>query len=646
IDIDMTWVWLIPLCPLLGAIAAATLGPRWMPRRCGWPVIVGTAVSVALALLLLGILAAADPDPAAPNEGILYKVTGYNWLHVGTLQSYIGAYVDPLTAVMLVTVSLVSLMVVIYSAGYMAGDRGYARFFGFMGLFVFSMLMLVLADNFLMLYIFWEAVGLCSYLLIGFYYQRPAAAAAAKKAFIVNRIGDFGFAIGILLIYLNFHSVDFQMVFHRLIHDATFVEQHQNLITLIGLCLFAGACGKSAQLPLYVWLPDAMEGPSPVSALIHAATMVTAGVYMVVRCGAIFTASTTALIVVATVGCLTALFAALIALAQTDIKRILAYSTISQLGYMFLAVGVGAASAGIFHLYTHAFFKALLFLAAGAVMHAMHDHIDLKDLGGLWKDIPHAHKLFLVGALALAGCPLFAGFFSKDAILFAALNHPYLKVLGWLAVLTAALTAFYTFRCYFLAFHGPRRLPDGVEYPHEIPIMTYAMIPLAAGAFLAGYVNIGWFGHGFDSFLGHSPSVMRFDELAGGGHGISHLLVGGLSLLLFAAGLIAAAILYLPNQLRAVKLGGTFEATRRLLANKFYVDEIYDAVFVVPLRRAGRFCFGSDNWIIDSILWIITFIPRLAGALLQLTQRGRMQTYALWMLTGLAIIFLLVLRAL
>jgi len=506
----MTWVWLIPLLPLLGAVLAAVLGPTVLPRRCPWLVVAGVAASVILSLVLLGIINNAAEDETSKT------ITGYDWLHVGSLQSFIQGAVDPLTVVMLVTVSVVSLMVMIYSVGYMAGDRGYARFFAFMGLFVFSMLMLVLADNFLMLYIFWEAVGLCSYLLIGFYYQRPSAAAAAKKAFLVNRIGDFGFAIGILLIYLNFHTVDFQAVFAAVPEKAA-AEPH--LITAIALCLFAGACGKSAQLPLYVWLPDAMEGPSPVSALIHAATMVTAGVYMVVRCGAIFTASGTALMVVAVVGCCTAFFAALIALAQTDIKRILAYSTISQLGYMFLAVGVGAASAGIFHLYTHAFFKALLFLSAGAIMHAMHNHIDLKDMGGLKNDIPWTRWLFLIGALALAGCPMLAGFFSKDQILAASLNHQYLYPLGIVAVITAALTAFYTFRCYFLVFHGPRRIPDDVEHPHETPIMSYAMVPLALGAIAAGYVSLG---HTFSGFLDSSKSIAQYNSLSLIGHTISH----------------------------------------------------------------------------------------------------------------------------
>jgi len=626
----MTWVWLIPLLPLLGAVLTAVIGPRFL-KQTHWLVIIGVAVAAILSLTLLShVNRAADHKIAVP---------GYDWIQMGSLNTLIQGSVDPLTAIMFVTVSIVSLLVIIYSSGYMSGDRGYVRFFAFMGLFVFSMLMLVLADNFLMLYIFWEAVGLCSYLLIGFYYQRPAAAAAAKKAFLVNRIGDFGFAIGILLIYLNFGTVDYSAVFERIPEIAA---SHPGLITAIALCLFAGACGKSAQLPLYVWLPDAMEGPSPVSALIHAATMVTAGVYMVVRCGAIFTQSATAMTVVAVVGALTAFFAACIALAQTDIKRILAYSTISQLGYMFLAAGVGAAGAAIFHLYTHAFFKALLFLAAGSIMHAMHDHIDLKNIGGLKKDIPWTYWTFLFGALALAGFPGLAGFFSKDEILAAALNHPTLSILGWLAVLTAAMTAFYTFRCFFLAFHGPRLVPDDVEHPHETPVMNYVLAVFAFGAIFAGYFNVfgnpGWFEH----FLDKSASVHHFAH--GEEHGpYSHTIVMLISIGVVLAGIGLAAWIYYAGREKAELLAqGPFKPIRNFLAHKCYIDELYDTIFIKPLRKFGQVCFGNDNWVIDSLLWIITAIPRALGALTSTTQRGVLQDYALLMLLGLAVIFLFI----
>ncbi len=646
-----TWIWLIPLLPLLASMVTAVFGPAQLKHRSHWPVIIGIALSAVLSLVALSI---------GPGEDHVAVIKGYDWLQVGSLQSLISSLVDPLSLIMLVTVSLIATLVAVYSSGYMAGDRGYARYFAFIGLFAFSMLMLVLADNFLMLYIFWEAVGLCSYLLIGFYYQRPAAAAAAKKAFLVNRIGDFGFAIGILLIYLNFGTVNFQQVFALVPQVA---ENDPGLITLISLCLFAGATGKSAQLPLYVWLPDAMEGPSPVSALIHAATMVTAGVYMVVRCGALFVASPVALTIVAVVGGLTAFFAATIALAQTDIKRILAYSTISQLGYMFLAVGVGAASAGIFHLYTHAFFKALLFLAAGSIMHAMHDHIDLKDIGGLRKDIPFTFWTFLVGALALAGCPGLSGFFSKDEILAASLNHPSLSILGWLAVLTAGLTAFYTFRCFFLAFFGPRKIPSDVEHPHETPVMNYVLIALAVGALLAGYVHFGGEHGVLHDFLGDSRSVAAFehgdtshhdaaavDMYAGetdhAAHGLSHKLVMAISVGVFAIGIGLAWLLYRNGRDQAMMMSETiFSVPNKILANKYYVDEAYHRVIVRPLQNIGHFCFGSDNYLIDSLLWVITAVPRLLGWLFGLLHRGNLQGYAFMMLLSLAIIFIFVMRA-
>ncbi len=629
----MTWVWLIPLLPLLGAVLTAAVGPRFI-KQSHWLVIIGVAVAAILSVTLLSIVN-QDTD----NK---IEVPGYDWIQMDSLQTYIQGAVDPLTAIMLVTVSIVSLLVVIYSSGYMSGDRGYARFFAFMGLFVFSMLMLVLADNFLMLYIFWEAVGLCSYLLIGFYYKRPSAAAAAKKAFLVNRIGDFGFAIGILLIYLNFGTVNYSDVFAAV---PAMAQTNPGLITAIALCLFTGACGKSAQLPLYVWLPDAMEGPSPVSALIHAATMVTAGVYMVVRCGAIFTESPFAMTVVAVVGALTAFFAACIALAQTDIKRILAYSTISQLGYMFLAAGVGAAGAAIFHLYTHAFFKALLFLAAGSIMHAMHDHIDLKKIGGLKKDIPWTYWTFLIGALALAGFPGLAGFFSKDEILAAALNHEHLSILGWLAVLTAAMTAFYTFRCFFLAFHGPRLVPDDVEHPHETPIMNYVLVILAFGAIFVGYANNPYHIFGehswFEGFLDHSASVEKYVHLTENSPHVtySHFAVTIISIVVVGAGIGLAAWIYYSGREKAELLAqGPIKPIRNFFANKCYVDELYDTIFIKPLRNFGHVCFGNDNWVIDSLLWIITTIPRGLGALTRSTQRGVLQDYALMMLVGLAVI--------
>ncbi|MFQ5496182.1 MAG: NADH-quinone oxidoreductase subunit L, partial [Phycisphaerae bacterium] len=434
----------ILLAPLAGSILAGALGSRVLRGRTHWAAILGVGGALAAAIvLLLQVI-------GAPQGAAVATIPVYEWLANGTSSPFLVEFlIDPLTAVMLLTVTGVSLLVVIYSRDYMREhgkpERGYERFFSFLALFVFSMCALVLGGNFLLLYLGWEAVGLCSYLLIGFYYGRPAAAAAAKKAFLVTRVGDFGFGLGILLIYLTIGHLDYQTVFaafkaataHGGQGDASLLALVLNLdmaaatqtlslihdrVTPIALLLLCGACGKSAQLPLHVWLPDAMEGPSPVSALIHAATMVTAGVYMIARCGAIFTASATAMTVVAVIGAATALFAATIALVQTDMKRILAYSTISQLGYMVLGVGVYAADSAMFHLFTHAFFKALLFLGAGSVMHAMGGIIDVRHFGGLRKLLPWTFRTFLVGAAALAGFPLLSGFFSKDEIIHHALS--------------------------------------------------------------------------------------------------------------------------------------------------------------------------------------------------------------------------------
>ena len=532
------------------------------------------------------------------------------------------------------------------------------------------------------MYLGWELVGLCSYLLIGFYYQRPAAAAAAKKAFLVNRIGDFGFGLGVLLIYLTFHTLDYQAVFAATtaaMSGATDQLQQvlgladtasatrvmlviQERVAVIALLLFCGAIGKSAQLPLYVWLPDAMEGPSPVSALIHAATMVTAGVYMVARCGALFVADYRVMIVVAVVGGVTALFAATIALAQYDMKRILAYSTISQLGYMFLGLGAYAADSAIFHLYTHAFFKALLFLAAGSVMHAMGGIIDLRRFGGLKRILPVTFVTFVIGSLSLAGFPLLAGFWSKDEIIHAALQQQ--PVLGYLALFTAVLTAFYTFRMVFLAFFGREKIPAGVHARESGGWMLLSLALLSVGAIFAGYAGVHAFGG--QGFLGLFEPQGRFQEflhpvfapfttasaqmqLGSGGqgpHGVEAAhdytlmyVSAGLTVL----GIVVAYLCYvgLPTLPRALR--DAWPRAYRLLNQKYYVDEIYDAVVVGPLRRLGDFCFGMDNYFVDGLIWVVTAVPQFLGHVLRSTQRGAMQTYGLGMVTGLIVIVVLVL---
>ncbi|MBN1342620.1 MAG: NADH-quinone oxidoreductase subunit L [Phycisphaerae bacterium] len=656
---------LIPLLPLLGA-ALVGVFLRVLRGQAHWPVIlgVGGAFVVSMVVWLGGGHGHGDTEHAT---SLIVNV--YQWFPtgegaIGSAKAFFNVLflIDPLTIVMLLTVTGVSTLVVIYSVGYMREhdghpERGYERFFAFMGLFVFSMCSLVLAGNFLLLYLGWEAVGLCSYLLIGFYYQRPSAAAAAKKAFLVNRIGDFGFGLGVLLIYLTYGALDYATVFEAtrvaLEHDMTMPDklailgqldiaapaelirtlEHSSRLTWIALLLFCGAVGKSAQLPLYVWLPDAMEGPSPVSALIHAATMVTAGVYMVARCGIIFAHSETAMIVVAWTGGLTALFSATIALAQYDLKRILAYSTVSQLGYMFLALGVAAPAAAIFHLHTHAFFKGLLFLAAGSVMHAMAGVIDVRKLGGLSKQMPITCLTFWIGGLALAGFPLLSGFWSKDEIVAAALhaNTP----LGIMAVVTAVMTAFYTFRAIFLTFHGEPRLPEGA-HPHEQPrVMTGPLCVLAVGAALAGYWNIaGHFGH----FLAPSLTVLHGGEH---GHDYPVMVMSGL---LAIAGILAAYVVYNQRPVIAEKTAAAFPSVFRLLNNKWYVDEIYDVFIIRPLRGIGRLCWTIDDWGIDGIIWIVTAVPRaIAWILQQVFQRGALQGYALSGALAIAIILAIVL---
>jgi len=662
-------IW-IPLLPLIAAALVGVVGLRWLRDRSHWLVLIGVGGALVIAVQIFAGVA----TQAGRAEGVGHAVMSqtyvvYQWLMVdGASWLNVAFRVDTLSAVMLLTVLIVSFLVVAYSVGYMRdhhghAERGYERFFACLAIFVFSMTTLVLAGNFLLLYLGWELVGLSSYLLIGFHYERPAAAAAAKKAFLVNRIGDFGFALGILLIYLTFGTLDYQPVFdavtaamnHR--PDAFMtalgieggadvsgmMEIVRDRVTLIALLLFCGAMGKSAQLPLHVWLPDAMEGPTPVSALIHAATMVTAGVYMVARCHAIFAASTYAMWFVATIGAATALFAATIALTQFDMKRILAYSTLSQLGYMFLGLGVGAFDSAIFHLYTHAFFKALLFLGAGSVMHAMAGTIDIRKFGGLRSAMPITFWTFWIGGLALAGFPFLAGFWSKDEIIHAAMHGRY-PWLGWIGLVTALLTAFYTFRMIYLAFYGEQKLPRGVEHAHESPRwMTGPLIVLAIGAVFAGYVGVTVHGGGFAGFLEPHGAFHRFlGPSVGTAHGVvaehaDHTLMY-VSAILAVVGILTARFFYLrrpsiPGAI-ALRAGPVY----RLLFNKYYVDEFYDLAFVRTLRRLGDACYAVDRYFINAILWIISAVPRAIGFGFKTWQQGAMQGYALGMVAGLVVI--------
>ena len=618
---------LILILPLASACIAGAFGPSVLKDRTHWPVILGVAGAAIFSFILFGIIKCQGSG--SPEHNV------YEWISNGAGWFRVNFWIDPLTAVMLTTVTFIATLIIIYSRDYMRhnnhAEKGYERFFAFMALFVFSMCALVIGGNFLLLYLGWEAVGLCSYLLIGFYYPKPSAAAAAKKAFLVNRIGDFGFGLGILLIYLKCGNLNYSHV----LSDVG-IAQLGDSAWIVALLLFCGAVGKSAQLPLYVWLPDAMEGPSPVSALIHAATMVTAGVYMVARCGLIFVQNEHVMLVVAIVGGATALFAATIAIAQYDMKRILAYSTISQLGYMFLGLGVYAADAAVFHLFTHAFFKALLFLGAGSVMHAMGGIIDVRKFGGLRKVVPVTFLTFIIGSAALAGFPFLSGFYSKDMIIHHALEvHP---VLGIIGVITAALTAFYTFRMVFLAFFGEKKIPAGV-HAHESG--TWMLIPLcvlSAGAIVCGFL----FEHSLPEFLAVVVSPFKHG-LSSLHHGhMSHVVVSVASGIIAVGGILVAAVMYIWSPGIPEKIKSSAWPVFKLLNNKYYVDELYDAIIVSPLKNLGKALYAFDQYVIDGLVWLVTAIPRFIGFMMRSYQQGSLQGYGVMMVTVLGILLLVV----
>jgi len=608
-------VWLIPAFPLAGALANMFFG-RQVGHRAHW-----IAVPALAGAFVVACVIAARVFSGAPIVSTLGP-----WIVAGDFEARITASVDNLTGVMLLVVTGVGFLIHLYSSGYMHDDPSYARFFAYLNLFVFSMTMLVLAGNFLLLFVFWEAVGLCSYLLIGFWYTRDSAARAGKKAFIVNRVGDFGFLLGLMWLWSALGTVDYASVF------ASVDKLPQGTATCIALLLFMGACGKSAQLPLHTWLPDAMEGPTPVSALIHAATMVTAGVYMVARSHALFERAGSALEVVAWVGTITAVFAATIGLVQTDIKRVLAYSTISQLGYMFAAVGVGAYVAGIFHLVTHAFFKALLFLGAGSVIHGLHGEQDLRKMGGLAYKMPITATTMWIGGLGLAGCPLLAGFFSKDEILGAAFGSGHMAIFA-LLVAGAFMTAFYTFRLLFLAFSGsPRMSKDVLHHAHESPwMMTSPLVVLAALTIVAGIV-LGLPTDG--TRLGHLlGSVFHAHE---GQHAAIVLL---LSVIVFGAGGVLAFYMYRQTPVRAEAIGQGQTWLQRLLLNAWYVDTIYDRLIVRPLYALSIVLAEAfDPGVVDGIVNGVGRAVAAWGAGLRRLQSGYVANYALTMLAGAVLV--------
>jgi NADH-quinone oxidoreductase subunit L len=604
-------VWLVPALPLAGA-AVLLLGGRRLGRVAGGMASLLVGASFAVALLVFRELL------AMPEGERLVVRHLFDWISVGSFEAPAELRVDPLSMVMVLTVTGVSFLIHVYSIDYMHGDPRYPRYFAYLNLFVFSMLMLVLANNFVVLYLGWELVGLCSYLLIAFWYERKAAADAGKKAFIVNRIGDFGFALGVFLIFATTGSVRFDEVFGQA------GALGETTATAISLLLFLGAVGKSAQLPLHVWLPDAMEGPTPVSALIHAATMVTAGVYLVVRAGVLFEASEVALFVVALVGTITALYAATSALGQDDLKRVLAYSTISQLGFMFAAAGVGAYSVAIFHLVTHAFFKAVMFLSAGSVMHATNGVIDMKRLGGLRRAMPWTALFFGLGALALAGIPPLAGFFSKDQILESSYAAGHFWI--WIALLVAAgFTALYAARAFILTFLGASREE---RHPHESPVlMTFPMGVLAIGAVAAGLLGL----------TDHGP-IHRFLPLAEPEHVAFGLGAGQLIVIATAVavlGLLLGWFVYGSGRIDWMALRARSQPVQRTLERGWFLDDAYGALVVTPGKAASAFAaYVLDTRVVDGAVNGSGRIFQGSAAAGRRVQTGLVRTYALVFLLG------------
>jgi NADH-quinone oxidoreductase subunit L len=582
-----------------------------------------------------------------------YRVSLYEWIGAGDFRIEVAFFVDGLTAMLLLVVSTVGLLVHVYSIGYMNGDRGFWRFFAYLNLFMFSMLLLILGDNFLMLYVGWEAVGLCSYALIGFWYKKPSAAGAAKKAFIVNRVGDFGFGLGIIMIWTLLGTLTFDDVFARIGGLADWQ------ITVIALLLFAGAVGKSAQFPLHVWLPDAMEGPTPVSALIHAATMVNAGVYMVARANPIFAESPVAMWVVASIGVFTAIFAAAIALTQNDIKKVLAYSTVSQLAYMFFALGIGAWVAAIFHLVSHGFFKGLLFMGSGSVIHGASGEQDMRFMGGLRDRMRWTYRTMVIGSLALAGIPIFAGFFSKDEILGEAFNRGYylFYVIG---VVVAFMTAFYTFRMIYLTFHGRWRGPrETWRMVHEsVPVVVAPLIILAVPTILAGLLLgippesgaiHGWLEEVFRGAEEAGAGILPSSIATGAEHGFSPFGIGGLLLLVGAA--VGAAGIWLAYRwyvrepeaparfVQRIPLGlgpGMYAAS----VNKYYVDDLYQLVFARGGVLLGNVLWWFDAKVIDGAVNGAAWLAQRFGGVLRQAQTGRVENYGLGMAAGMALVLI------
>ena len=661
----------IVLGPLLGAVFAAVFGGiKGLRESAHWPALVGAAVSCVCAVTAAVNVPTYKPAVDRPTDplpgGITFphletETDRVEWFgfSAGTgarLRIDLSLTADHLSAVMLLGVTFIGFWIVVFSVGYMKGSPGFPRYFAVVSLFLASMTLLVLADNFILMFAGWEGVGLCSYLLVGYWHHKPSAADAARKAFLVTRLGDVGLILGIGMLWymqqrfpndLTDHStaLGYPYAFH---HATRMAELFPGMFTTACLLIFLGCVGKSAQFPLYVWLPDAMEGPTPVSALIHAATMVTAGVYLLARCTPLFMLVPGVQVSVACIGAATALIAGFIALTQTDLKRVLAYSTVSQLGFMFLAVGCGgggvlqsvAVTAAIFHLFTHAFFKAVLFLAAGSVMHAMHDHIDMRDFSGLRKVLPVTHLTFLCGALALAGVPVFSGFWSKDMILETALQAGgsprfgtvYMVLFG-VALVTALMTAFYTFRAYFRTFWGELRMPEGA-HPHESWVMNLPLIVLAVGAVAVGIVAEP-FTHWFSHYLTAAPILVTADGGRTAEHHLNWVLMGG-SAVVALVGVGLAYYLYVVKPSAPAKLAAEMGSPYYLSLNRLYMDEIYNVLLVQPLTLLAGICKLVEAVVFD-LVRLVASVPRYLGdVVLRPLQNGLVQFYALAMVMGVA----------
>ena len=674
---------LIPLLPFLGFVVNATVGRRWSKNITGG--IATAAMAGAFGVAATSVWTMLGLEPIGGVRAIDEHV--FTWIASGNLQIPFALRLDPLAALMILVVTGIGTLIHLYSTAYMHDetDADFARYFSYLNLFAAFMLILVLGASFPVMFIGWEGVGLCSYLLIGFYFTKPAAADAGKKAFVVNRISDFGFILGMLILFTEFGTLDFQQLAIQVntwsVEPATMAGA--GLLTMATMLLFVGATGKSAQIPLFVWLPDAMEGPTPVSALIHAATMVTAGVYMIARNAVLFSHAPFTLEVIAIIGVLTALFAGTIGLVQNDIKRVLAYSTVSQLGYMFLAVGVGSFAGGVFHLYTHAFFKALLFLGSGAVIHALHGQQDMRYMGGLKNKLPITFWTFLIGTIAIAGIPPFAGFFSKDEILWKTYSHGH-YVLWGLAVLAAFLTATYMFRLLYMTFYGESRAhlaPASAEasagkpaddhghgtahhapstkhgapstshsaHLHDAPpAMAIALVVLAVGSIVAGFFGVphALGGHNqIEAFLAPSFQAMTLSgeavhEAVAHGDVMTELGLMGFSVMVALAGITLAYFLFKKNPQRADALATQFSGVHTVLANKYYVDEIYNAVFVQPIKRVSETGLWKvvDAGLIDGIVNGVGLTVRGWSAVLRRVQTGSVRAYAMSIFVGVVAI--------